>query len=98
MDVERTLVSGPTGPIDLSEIASVGECAVPKGIVPYKPRSAARLGIKRDVLAMYERLAAADALPVGPRQIGYRLKEEHGYTKANFKGETLASLFAGGLA
>ena len=56
----------------------------PKGIVPYSPRSGDKF--VGHVLDSYRRLKKADALPVGPRQTGYRLKEKYSrtYTKESF--------------
>ena len=45
----------------------------PKGYVPYHPQRATKVMVDR-ILDAYKRLRDADALPAGPRQIGYRLK------------------------
>jgi hypothetical protein len=67
--------------IDLSQLAPYdGPGVEPKGLVPYEPGT--RTGPKnkslptiKRILALYEEMAAADALPMGPRQCAYRLKE-----------------------
>jgi len=46
----------------------------PKGLVPWSPR-AKTLGHVRRILALYEEMSAANALPMGPRQCGYRLTQ-----------------------
>jgi hypothetical protein len=57
----------------------------PKGLTAYRPHNKTQTTIDR-ILALYERLHAADALPAGPRAVGYRLKELYvgEYTKDNF--------------
>lgn len=46
----------------------------PKGLAPYRPQARTRATVDR-IGELYERMRAADALPFGPRQVGYRLKE-----------------------
>jgi len=48
----------------------------PKGFAPYNPRENTKPTMAR-VLKLYKRIEQADALPLGPRQVGYRLKELH---------------------
>lgn len=58
---------------------------VPKGLVPYTPYAKTKPTVTR-ILDLYHRLHEADALPVGPRTVGYRLKETYvgEYTKDDF--------------
>ncbi|MPZ60100.1 MAG: hypothetical protein GEU93_02155 [Propionibacteriales bacterium] len=58
---------------------------VPKGIVPYRPHRKTRKTVDR-IIDLYRRMKAADALPLGPRTVGYRLKENYvgEYTKKDF--------------
>lgn len=58
---------------------------VPKGLVPYAPYAKTKPTVGH-ILDLYARLHEADALPVGPRTVGYRLKETYvgRYTKADF--------------
>jgi hypothetical protein len=58
----------------------------PKGNWPYKPYAKTQLLADR-ILERYQLLARQDALPAGPRTIGYRLKEafRSEYSKADFK-------------
>lgn len=57
----------------------------PKGLAPYRPKNKTQRTVER-VLDLYARLEAADALPAGPRTVGYRLKETYvgEYTKKDF--------------
>lgn len=59
----------------------------PKGLVPYRPQGKSRVAISR-VLRVYSDMESADALPLGPRQCGYRLKETYPgeYAKKDFEG------------
>jgi hypothetical protein len=59
---------------------------VPKGLVPYTPYAKTKSIVTR-ILDLYEHLYDADALPVGPRTVGYRLKETYvgEYTKDDFR-------------
>lgn len=70
--------------VELSTINPNGS-GRPKGYVAYRPRTKTQLTVDR-VLDVYEQMEAADALPVGPRQVGYRLKEA-------FRGEYPKSSF-----
>ena len=58
---------------------------VPKGLVPYTPYAKTKPTVSR-ILDLYTHLEAAGALPVGPRTVGYRLKETFvgQYTKDDF--------------
>jgi len=69
--------------IDLATVVPSG--GRPKGLVAYHPSSKSRVTVER-ILALYDRMEAADALPLGPRAAGYRLKETFvgDYTKAEF--------------
>lgn len=59
----------------------------PKGLVPYRPQGKSAATISR-ILRLYRDMEAADALPLGPRQCGYRLKETYPgeYAKKDFEG------------
>jgi hypothetical protein len=57
----------------------------PKGFAPYAPREAHNRLTAARILDLYEEMRAADALPLGPRQVGYRLKE-------SFAGEYVKDL------
>ena len=78
--------------IRVDQIYPVAEYGRPKGFVPYVPKGKSKTHIERiqEIVAMLRR---QDALPVGPRQIGYRLKEAYRgeYVKKNEPGETLTS-------
>ena len=56
-----------------------------KGFASYNPNAATWTDVHR-VLKVYEDMRKADALPLGPRQCGYRLKERHvgQYDKSGF--------------
>jgi hypothetical protein len=58
----------------------------PKGFAPYAPRRHV-LTVER-IIGLYEEMEAGDALPMGPRQCGYRLKERYPgeYAKAGGAG------------
>ncbi len=55
----------------------------PKGLVRYSPRAGRKIVAAR-IMDVLERMRASDALPIGPRAVGYRLKELYPgeYTKA----------------
>lgn len=57
----------------------------PKGLAPYNPYAKTKLLAAR-IMERYEVLRDQDALPAGPRTIGYRLKETYRgqYGKADF--------------
>ena len=57
----------------------------PKGLAPYRPYAKTKLLVDR-IMERYELLRDQDALPAGPRTIGYRLSETYRgqYTKADF--------------
>jgi hypothetical protein len=61
--------------IDLRDVSSSAE--EPKGFAPYAPRGRTIDTVER-IVALYEEMEQADALPLGPRQVGYRLKELYG--------------------
>jgi hypothetical protein len=70
---------------DLRRITPAGT-GRPKGLVPYRPKGKTTTTIER-IRTLYAEMHDADALPLGPRQVGYRLKERHPgeYDKSNFK-------------
>lgn len=72
--------------IDLAAIVPYST-ARPKGLVSYRPNAKSKETANR-IVRLYREMYEADALPLGPRQVGYRLKEHHAgeYTKADFKG------------
>jgi hypothetical protein len=71
--------------IDLRQIVSSAED--PKGYAPYRPWKRTRVHLDR-ILELYEEMEAADALPMGSRQAGYRLKEFYpGQYKKEVKDE-----------
>ncbi|HXH34990.1 MAG TPA: hypothetical protein VNJ54_11325 [Plantibacter sp.] len=57
----------------------------PKGLVRYSPRAGRKIVAAR-IMDVLERMRASDALPIGPRAVGYRLKELYPgeYTKDDF--------------
>lgn len=57
----------------------------PKGLASYAPRRRTQMTVER-ILDLYRRMDASDALPLGPRTVGYRLKELYvgEYGKADF--------------
>lgn len=66
--------------IPLAEIRpSSNHADHPKGLWPYRPYGKTRLLVGR-IMERYHLLATQDALPAGPRTIGYRLSE-------TFRGE-----------
>jgi hypothetical protein len=77
-----SIVATDTIPLGMIRAATKGR---PKGLKPYRPQSKTRITVDR-ILALYEEMEQADALPVGPRTTGYRLKEFYvgEYTKADF--------------
>ncbi len=83
--------------IRVDQIYPVAEYGRPKGFVPYVPKGESKTHIERiqEIVAMLRR---QDVRPVGPRQIGYRLKEafRDEYVKKNKPGETLTSFSHGG--
>ena len=72
--------------IRLDEITPPRNIDRPKGLWPYAPYTRTRLLADR-IVERYHLLAADDALPAGPRTIGYRLSEAFrgAYTKADFE-------------
>jgi hypothetical protein len=58
----------------------------PKGFVPYSPKGA-NLVLAERILDLYAAMRRADALPLGPRQNGYRLSQLYPgeYDKNDFK-------------
>jgi len=58
---------------------------VPKGFASYRPYAKTKLLVDR-IMGVYELLRDQDALPAGPRTVGYRLSEIYrgDYTKADF--------------
>src|SRR5258708_4447966 len=77
----------PVSAISLAQVTMSARKAAdyPKGYQPYRPHAKTRLLVGR-ILERYAALGRADALPAGPRTIGYRLKETHRgeYDKADF--------------
>ena len=73
--------------LDLRNIRPGGDR--PKGFAAYRPRGQNAL-TERRILDLYAEMHAADALPLGPRQVGYRLKERFPgeYAKNPRAGET----------
>ncbi len=69
--------------VNLADVVPSG--GRPKGLVSYRPAAKTKVMIER-VLELYARMHDADALPLGPRAAGYRLKESYvgTYTKADF--------------
>jgi hypothetical protein len=65
--------------------STVSSTDAPKGFAPYQPYAKTRLLVDR-IMERYELLRDQDALPAGPRTIGYRLEETHRgeYGKADF--------------
>jgi len=67
----------------------------PKGFVPYEPNARTAVRAERTI-RLFSDMGQADALPLGPRTSGYRLKERHPdeYTKADFPkiGESIKRL------
>jgi hypothetical protein len=61
----------PSEPIALDAIGPYSTKR-PKGFAPYKPNGKTKLTVAR-ITELYRRVADADALPLGPRQVGYRL-------------------------
>jgi hypothetical protein len=70
------------GWIDLRDVTCSGR---PKGFAPYKPHAQNRVTAKR-ILDEFELMREKEALPMGPRQAAYRLKERYvgEYTKDDF--------------
>jgi hypothetical protein len=71
-----------SGAVDLREVVPSGRV---KGYANYSARGNAKTA--RRIIDLYEEMSAADALPLGPRQAGYRLKElfPGEYDKRDFK-------------
>ena len=69
--------------VDLADVRPSG--GRPKGYVAYRPAAKTRAVVER-ILDLFDRMRDADALPLGPRAAGYRLKETFVgvYTKADF--------------
>jgi hypothetical protein len=69
--------------VNLREVTPGGR---PKGYSAYRPRGGNVVTATR-ILDIYAEMEACDALPLGPRQTGYRLKERFPgeYTKTDFK-------------
>jgi hypothetical protein len=86
--------------IRLDQIRPVTRHGGPKGYVPYHPKQATRLLVGR-ITGLYDALREQDALPAGPRTIGYRLKEVYRgqYAKKDFGaiGETIKRLCQAGV-
>lgn len=79
-----------TEPISLRDVTP-HSVARPKGLWPYRPYGKSQVTIQR-ILDLFDEMDAADALPIGPRTVGYRLKERFvgEYSKADFP--TLGSI------
>ena len=88
------------GGIRLDQIRPVTRYGAPKGYVPYHPKRATRALVER-ITGLYDALREQDALPAGPRTIGYRLKEAYRgeYAKKDFGaiGETIKRLCQAGV-
>jgi hypothetical protein len=62
--------------IRVDQIYPVTKYGSVKGFMPYASKAKSKVHIDR-IQEVFDMLRAQDALPVGPRQVGYRLKEAH---------------------
>ena len=80
--------------IRVDQIYPVTKYGSVKGFMPYASKAKSKVHIDR-IQEVFDMLRAQDALPVGPRQVGYRLKEAHRgqYLKEVQKGDTTHTSF-----